>query len=310
AWTGRRRLNLLVELVLGTTADGSLTSLARAVGVLGRILRILTVFDYQPPARLGWEKARDRVMDIFTLDGASRVPVEQRIAAAEALGQAGDPRIDLLAPEMLPVPGMEGVLLGRYPVTVAEYNCFIENNGYRDRQYWEEEWWNIKENEGWTEPMRWYYGQIEYQNRPVIGVSWYEVAAYCNWLAMRTNLSYRLPEKNEWGKAATNPKGEYPWGNAEPNPELLNFDGNVGAPTPVGIYPAGAAPGGHLDMSGNVWEWNMDLYKKGGSSRVFSGGGWDFDACFCRSAVRCGYQPVRRFSNLGFRLSRSVSLGS
>ena len=40
---------------------------------------------------------------------------------------------------------------------------------------------------------------------PVIGVSWYEAVAYCNWLAARTNLSYRLPRENEWEKAATNP---------------------------------------------------------------------------------------------------------
>jgi len=144
----------------------------------------------------------------------------------------------------------------------------------------------------------------------VIGISWYEAAAYCNWLTARTNLSYRLPREEEWEKAATNPNGEYPWGNAEPNPELLNFDGNVDAPTPVGIYPAGAAPGGHLDMAGNVWEWNQDLYEKGGSFRVFRGGGWADVAHYCRSAFRYGARPGYRSDYLGFRLSRSVSLGS
>ncbi len=305
AWIGRRRPNLLVERVLGTTANGILTSLARAVGVLGRILRILTVYDYQPPERLGWQEARDRVMDIFTLDGASRVSVEQRIAVAEALGQAGDPRIDPLAPEMLPVPGMEGVLLGRYPVTVAEYHCFIENNGYRDRQYWEEDGWGVKEKKRWTVPEYW-VEQIEHQNRPVTGVSWYEAGAYCNWLTARTNLSYRLPRVKEWEKAATNTKGEYPWGNAKPNPELLNFNGNVDVPTPVGIYQAGAAPGRHLDMSGNVWEWNWDLYQEGGSVRVLRGGSWLDDARYCRSAIRNGRSPGNRDIILGFRLSRSV----
>ncbi len=305
AWTGRRQLNLLVDRVLGT-ADGSLASLASAVGVLDRILRILTVYDYQPPARLGWQEARDRVMDIFTLDGASRVPVEQRIAAAEALGQAGDPRIDPLAPEMLPVPGMEGVLLGRYPVTVAEYHCFIENNGYRGPQYWEEEWWNTKENEGWTVPEYW-DEQIEHQNRPVTGVSWYEAGAYCNWLTARTNLSYYLPREEEWTKAATNPNGEYPWGDDEPNPELLNFVKNVGVLTPVGIYPAGVALGGHLDMAGNVLEWNF--YKEGGSGWVVRSGGWDDGGRGCRSAGRLPDSPVYRNYLLGFRLSRSVSLG-
>jgi hypothetical protein len=308
AWTGRRRVNLFVERVLGMAVDKDLTSLARVVGVLGRILRILAVYDYHPSNRLGWGEVRDRVMDIFTLEGASRVPVRQRIAAAETLGQAGDPRINPLAPEMLPIPGMKGVLLGRYPVTVAEYHCFIENNGYVDRQYWEEEWWSVKEERGWAGPEDW-DEQIEHQNRPVIGVSWYEAAAYCNWLAARTNLSYRLPEEKEWKKAATHPKGKYPWGNAEPNPELLNFDANVHVPTPVGIYPAGTAPGGHLDMSGNVWEWNWDLYEEGGSFRVIRGGSWFVGAHFCRAAFRDGRLPAYRYCYLGFRLSRSVFHG-
>ena len=233
-------LHHFVERILATAADKDLTSLARAVGVLGRILRILAVYDYQPSSRFGWGEARDRVMNIFTLEGASRVPVEQRIAAAETLGQAGDPRINSLVPEMLPAPGMDGVLLGKYPVTVAEYHCFIESNGYMDRQHWEEKWWSIKKREGWTKPKDW-DEQLEHKNRPVTGISWYEAAAYCNWLVGRTNLPYRLPREKEWEKAATNPNGEYPWGNAEPNPDLLNFDENVGVPTPVGIYPAGAA---------------------------------------------------------------------
>ncbi|MBW2741746.1 MAG: SUMF1/EgtB/PvdO family nonheme iron enzyme [Deltaproteobacteria bacterium] len=306
AWTGRRRPNLLVNRVLGT-ADGSLASLARAVGVLGRILRILAVYDYQPPERLGWQEARGRVMDIFTLDGASRVPVEQCIAAADALGQAGDPRIDPLAPEMLSVPGIEGVLLGRYPVTVSEYNCFIENNGYMDRQYWEEDWWRVKEKRGWAAPQDW-DEQLEHQNRPVIWVSCYEAGAYCKWLTARTNFSYRLPMEKEWEKAAANPKGKYPWGNDKPNSELLNFNGNVGVPTPVGIYPAGAAPGGHLDMSGNVLEWNWDLHEEGGSYRVIRGGSWGRDAYYCRSAIRNCRPSGYRYGDLGFRLSRSVSL--
>jgi formylglycine-generating enzyme required for sulfatase activity len=204
---------------------------------------------------------------------------------------------------------MDEVLLGRYPVTVAEYHCFIENNGYRDPQYWEEKWWGVKEEQGWTVPEDW-DEQIEHQNRPLIGVSWYEAAAYCNWLTARTNLSYRLPEEKEWERAAANPKGEYPWGDDEPNPDLLNFDINVGVPTPVGIYPASAAPGGHLDMSGNVWEWNWDLYEEGGSGRVVRGGSWGHGARSCRSAIRSFVLPDRRGIRLGFRLSRSVSLGS
>jgi sulfatase-modifying factor enzyme 1/NACHT domain-containing protein len=308
AWTGLFRLNLLVEKILGTAKQDDLISISRAVGVLGRILRILAVYDYLPPARLNWQNARDRVMKIFTVDGAVKVPVEQRIAVAEALGQAGDPRIKPLDPEMLPIPEMAHVLLGKYPVTVAEYRRFVENGAYEDPNFWGE-CWEITEKEGWTAPKGW-DEQIEYLNRPVTGISWYEAAAYCNWLADQTGLPFRLQKNEEWEKAATHPTGgDYPWGAADPNPDLLNFDNNVRKPTPVGIYPAGAAYGGHLDMSGNIWEWVHDCYDKRGVNRVLRGGGWGGGDRGCRSAVRYFNPPGARPRTIGFRLSRSVTLG-
>ncbi len=307
ARTGRRRLNLLVERVLGTVKMEDLASVARAVGVLGRILRILEVYDYDPPSRLGWEEARNRVMEIFDLAGASRVPVEQRIAAAEALGRAGDPRFHSVEPEMAPIPGMVNVLLGKYPVIVDEYRGFVDGGGYNDPRYWGESW-ETKEEANWKEPEDWEI-QIEHLNWPVTGVSWLEAVAYCNWLSLRSEYTFRLPKSDEWEKAATNPKGEYPWGDEEPDKERLNFDSNVGNPTPVGIYPGGVAPGGHLDMSGNVWEWNYDS-DDNGAGRVFRGGSWGNSARDCRSAIRnYGFTPDGRVDNLGFRLSRSLTLG-
>ncbi|MCP4118423.1 MAG: formylglycine-generating enzyme family protein [Desulfobacteraceae bacterium] len=308
AWTGQYRLNLLVEKVLNTGKQNDLPSIARSVGVLGRILKILKVYDYEPPERLGWQEARDRVMDIFKLQGAARVPVEQRIKAAEALGQAGDPRIKPLDPEMLPIPGMSDLFLGKYPVTVGEYMRFVENNGYENREYWKEGMVE-KEKNNWTEPEGW-DEQSEHLNRPVTGVSWYEATAFCNWLSDQTGRSYGLPESEVWFKAADNSDGDYPWGKDEPGPELLNNGRNVGKPTPVGIYPAGEAPGGQLDMAGNVWEWNQDLYEKEGVGRVLRGGSWDDFAGDCRSAFRNYFRPNVRFSVVGFRLSRSVSLGA
>jgi hypothetical protein len=304
AQIGRRGLNLLIERILATATTGDLASIARVVGVLGRILPILDVYDYEPPQRLGWENIQRQVMDIFSPEGALRVPVDQRISAAEALGGSGDPRFNSIDPEMLPIKGMPDILLGKYPVTVQEYQRFIESGGYEEPLCWGEGW-KIKTQKNWKGPSGW-EEQKEHLNRPVIGVSWYEGGAYCNWLSKQTGHPYRLPKDKEWGKAATPPKGEYPWGEDQPNEELLNFNNNVGNPTPVGVYPAGAAPGGHLDMSGSVWEWNQDLYDKRGAYRVIRGGGWHVNAQGCRSAIRYSFISVSRLVDLGFRLSRSV----
>ncbi len=304
AKTGKRRLHLLVERILKTADSGELTSVARAVGALGRILRILKIYEYKPPERLGWEEAKNRVMGIFDKKTMPIVPVEQRIAVAEALGQTGDPRFNPLKPEMLPIPGMDKIHLGKYLVTVEEYRIFIENKGYEDSQYWDD-LWNIKKKENWTEPEIW-DEQIEHSNWPVTGVSWYEAKAYCVWLSQRTGYYYKLPSIDDWEMAAANPKGEYPWGCDEPNPDLLNFDRNIGHPTPVGIYPLGATSGGHLDMSGNVWEWNEDTIKH--DYRVIRGGCWYYIADFCRSKIHYTFRPSFRNYLVGFRISRSITL--
>jgi formylglycine-generating enzyme required for sulfatase activity len=79
-------------------------------------------------------------------------------------------------------------------------------------------------------------------------------------------------------------------------------------------------------MHGNVWEWVEDdwhdnynnaptdgrawIDKPKGAHRVVRGGGWHNDAFGCRSAVRSYNPPVYHLVKSGFRLARSVALGS
>ena len=142
-------------------------------------------------------------------------------------------------------------------------------------------------------------------DQPVVGIPWYAAQAYALWLSQLEGKTCRLPAGIEWEWAAAGKDGrQYPWGNSKPSPKLLNYDGNVGATTPVGSYPEGATPAGLYDMSGNVWEWTDEWWdEKKRSLRVLRGGGWRDSAGHCRSASRDSFTPDDRDNYSGFRLA-------
>ncbi len=111
-----------------------------------------------------YETALRKSLEIFTPGGAAQVPVEVRIAVAEALGRGGDQR--LAQDNFLEVPGLGGVRLGKYPVTVEEYQSFVESRGYEEAKYWDRDGWALREKEGWSAPGSW-DGQLETPNWPV-----------------------------------------------------------------------------------------------------------------------------------------------
>ena len=159
-----------------------------------------------------------------------------------------------------------------------------------------------------------YYSQAVYAEHPILGVSWDQANAYCEWAGRR------LPSEAEWEKAARGTdKRIYPWGNEDPTAELVNFSQNIGETTTVGSYPNGASPYGVLDMAGNVWEWTLDGYtvefylssaidnpisESPINQRVLRGGNWNSNADGIRVVNRFWAFPGRNDTD-GFRCAKS-----
>jgi len=130
---------------------------------------------------------------------------------------------------------------------------------------------------------------------PLTCMDWFEAAAFCIW------DGGFLPSEAEWRYAAAGGDEQrmYPWGSGAPGTQsqYAIFDcyyptgsaGNctsIGNVPKVGSTPLGVGRFGQLDLSGSVWEWNLDnyaafatpcadcAYVTGSGDRVLPGGGF------------------------------------
>ncbi len=217
--------------------------------------------------------------------------------------------------------------MARYPVTNAQYQAFVDDGGYSEqgRNCWTDAGWKWKK--GREKPMM-AGGNFDLSNHPVVYVTWYEVMAFCDWLAIRLrntaelpgDLVVRLPSEAEWEYAARGPEGHiYPWGH-DITPEHANYnETNFGETSAVGCFPHGVSLfSGCEEMAGNVWEWCCDEWydsydnapvdgqprvTKGEEKRkVMRGGSWFNDSQYCRCAIRSRYDPGTGSFSCGFRV--------
>ncbi|MCP4549161.1 MAG: SUMF1/EgtB/PvdO family nonheme iron enzyme [bacterium] len=183
-----------------------------------------------------------------------------------------------------------GYHIGRYPVTVAQFEAFIQEDGYNTESWWSRQGWEwrqrmadstaanpryqvlLKQRGGpHNRPVGWDQQQA-YATRPVTGISWFEAEAYTHWLDVRLRATnkiatangniVRLPTEDEWEKSARFPDDRpQPWGHEPWGPERGIATSDIRPPTAVGIFGEGISSLGLLDLSGTVWEWCFSLYE-------------------------------------------------
>lgn len=139
----------------------------------------------------------------------------------------------------------------------------------------------------YNEPMtKKYYSHPAYGNYPVVGVSWKQATAFCEWRTMylnsfleskkrMTESDFRLPTEAEWEFAARGGRSQvpYPWGGPYLRNKkgclLANFKpGRGNYPEDGGFYTVRADaywPNdfGLYNMAGNVAEWTSSLFYEG-----------------------------------------------
>ena len=158
------------------------------------------------------------------------------------------------------------------------------------------------------------------QDCPVESVSWEDAQAFIAALNRLEGVeTYRLPTEAEWEYAArAGTRTAYHFGDdaSQLGAYAWYSDNGDDQTHPVGQkQPNGW---GLFDMHGNVWEWVHDwkeAYPRGtvtdprgpssGVLRVVRGGGWYYNAHYCRAAYRFRVGPGARVSHLGFRLART-----
>ena len=314
---GTGRIEVLFQAILGKLGEPSqLSDQARCAALLGVMMRDLSRMGYQPktPAYLRTVKEMVR---IFSVEAGS-IDIRTRIEAADALGQVGDPRLE--EDNWVTIPAgafymgaqkkdkngqnydpeafdseqpvhpltLPGFRIQRFPVTVQEYSAFLKEGGQEEPWNWE--------------------SQQQYPNRPVVGVTWFEAAAYCAW------KGGRLPTEAEWERAARGPNSSrYPWGNDPPlDAARANYSRNIGHVTPVGLYPLGNSVEGVCDLLGNVYEWSEDWYAPPNEGnpkfKVVRGGAWGNHPRFVRVSFRGRNVPAYRNGYVGFRCAVELSL--
>jgi formylglycine-generating enzyme required for sulfatase activity len=189
---------------------------------------------------------------------------------------------------------LDGFYLARTPVTNASYQLFLAGNPKVEKpRYWED-------------------ARFHQPNQPVVGVSWHEAVAFCEWAGLV------LPTEAQWEYACrAGTTSRYSSGDDDAAlAEVGWYSENSGKRLhAVAELPANAW--GLHDMHGNVWEWCRDArapYNMAvapgnrlrgepvpGDHRVMRGGSFVNSADVARSAYRFDNLADVRSHNLGFR---------
>src|ERR1700678_1332857 len=218
--------------------------------------------------------------------------------------------------------------IDQYKVTNRQYLEFITAGGCEAREFWSEEDWTWKSQQGIAHPAFWrregqqwlyrtMFDEIPLPLEWPVYVSQAEAKAYACWAGKS------LPTEAEWHRAAyatsRGDEREYPWGSEDPDDRFGNFDFARWSPEPVNAFPLGQSAFGVHGLLGNGWEWTSTEFAPfsgfepfpfyrgysadffDGKHFVMKGGSARTAACMLRPSFRNWFQPHYQYVYAGFR---------
>ena len=211
----------------------------------------------------------NRTVMVYAITAWSAVTVFGQVAPS------GEVWENSLGMKFRSVPGFD-VRMSIWETRVRDFERFVNATGHDATNrffYYAETSWYVDDH-FWLKP-----GFDQTPEHPVVGVSWRDAIAFCQWLTSTErssgkipgNMIYRLPTDMEWSAAAE----------GTPNPfsltNVANYHPNLNSDTyqvtsPVGTFPAN--PHGFFDMAGNIWEFCRDQAREHLPYRVIRGGCW------------------------------------
>ena len=227
--------------------------------------------------------------------------------------------------------------LGRYEVTVGQFQKFVEETGYiTDAEKrgkasgWDGKRWGKKRGVNWKQP-----GFSQGTDHPAVAISLNDARAFCRWLGK----DYRIPAEAEWEYAArAGSETAFPWGTGVEQVcrhanggdlsaqklfagwKTSSCDDGFAWTAPAGSYRPNRW--GFYDMLGNAWEWCEDAWHGtfsgapddqsvwgevgGGGRRVLKGGSWYFEPQDLRPSWRGTHRSYQATNGSGFRVLKAA----
>jgi serine/threonine protein kinase len=196
-----------------------------------------------------------------------------------------------------PAVKVDDFLIDRHEVTNEEYKRFVDAGGYQKREFWKQDFVRDGRTVSWGEavavfhdatgrpgPATWEVGGYPkgHEKYPVAGVSWYEAAAYAEFVGKNVPTAYH------WTRASQ----------SSFNTPLISSGSNFKGEGTQPVESDRALSGfGTTDMAGNVKEWCLNESENG--KRLILGGGFGEPPYMFNHTD--AQSPWERKANFGFR---------